>query len=87
MPHCVRVFDFCLVPAIAGYRDANVATSSELLSVDYGLLPISSATGDSLFLRTQALVVAATNQPKTKLKPSQIFVAWIMRNTQRLDEL
>jgi hypothetical protein len=73
--------------AIIGFTVKASVDRILLLSVDYGSLPVSDEGEDSLFLRTKALVEAACNQPGIRLRSAHVFVAWIMRNSKRLEEL
>jgi hypothetical protein len=93
-----HVFDYCdtvsVTPdQIIGFTVGKSAPRILLLSVDYGGLPVESLMGDSLFLRTQALTEARDRFERFEpwsmypLIQGWHFVAWIMHNLNRLNEL
>jgi hypothetical protein len=71
---------------IIGFKVSGSSTRILLIGVDYGRLPIERGIDDSVFLRTRALV-AAISPLNRQLRPGQIIVAWIMDNSERLQEL
>ena len=59
-----------------------------LLCVDDGLLPVTKETGDSLFLRTEALVLSIEKtRLASRLRFGRILVLWVMKNQDRLEQL
>jgi hypothetical protein len=78
---------------IIGFKVEGSITRILLLCGDHMDVSVQGDRGDSLFLRTQALVSAKRNplpgedRAQTYFRPAQILIVWILGTPQRLHQL
>lgn len=78
---------------IIGFKVDGSSSRILLLCGDHINVPVQSESGDSLFLRTQALVAArdgsspGKDKAQTYLRSSRFLIVWILENANRVQEL
>lgn len=78
---------------IIGFDVSGSTRRVLFVSVDHGHLPVQSETGDSLLLRTTALVAAIglssddENAPCSQLRSGRFLILWLMQDAERLELL